>query len=109
MASGLFTGMKNVLLEVEVPKKKYGEFSSQYHTVTRRFPKKALVQIQDNKWGIECRVYFDADPATVKNMETTGYHVEVRSTGYGSDRDFRVNSEKLFWEMVANGFDLGPN
>ena len=66
-------------------------------------------QIQPNKWGAECRIYFDATPQQCDALEKAGFHVEARTTGYRSDYAFRINSHQLFWELVNNGYVLGPN
>ena len=106
VAFGLAT---DVLLEVELPKARKQDFSDQYFSETGARPSGQHYQTQEGKWGIECRIYFDAPDSLVKKIEKAGYHVEHRKSGYGSDRPYRVNSSDLFWDLIGQGFRLGPN
>lgn len=99
----------NVLMEVELPKKRRQDFSDRYYAATGKRPNGQHFQSQEDKWGVECRIYFDAPAAVIANLKKAGYHVEHRSTGYGSDRPYRVNSQELFWDLVDQGYRLGIN
>ena len=59
-----------------------------------------------NKWGIELRLYFLSDasmPDIVQRVITANSRM-----GY-EHFDFRINNNKIIWELFANGFHLGNN
>jgi hypothetical protein len=65
---------------------------------------------QENKWGLEARIYFDGPALVVESLRGLGYHVEDRAGGgYKSDYRYRINSQTLFWKLVRHGYRLGEN
>ena len=106
--SNSFTKMTNVRLECEVKTDRLGNFSKDYKEKAGIDPDLAAVHTVDDKWGTELRVYFDGDDAA-DELGSQGYHVENRATGFGSERQYRINNNDLFWEMVNAGFKLGNN
>lgn len=106
-------GQHGFLLEAEVARARRPSFEQRYlaatqHSVTPGTP--VHYQAQDNKWGAELRVYFN-DPGTAVALAANGFHVENALRAYQSQNySFRVNSAKLWWELVENhGFELGSN
>ena len=111
MSLTVFSRLDRLLLEAEVAPGSREEFSRRYRTATGvdAFATE-YCQIQPDKWGIECRVYFDAEDWVVESLERLGYHVEDRlGGGYHSDYMYSINSQESFWRLVEHGYRLGPN
>jgi len=99
-----------ILLEVEVSPKGQGDFESEYYEITGERPEVGeYYQIQPDKWGLECRIYFDAPYHLCDRLRDLGYHVEERDSGYRSDYEFRINNNELFWRLATEGLLLGEN
>ena len=111
MGLTLYGKFDRILLEVEVAPTSTTDFDRRYRAITGEDPSTSdYYQVQDNKWGLECRMYFDAPDWVRESLETLGYTVECREAGgYRSDYQYRVNSQHLFWELVQHGYRLGPN
>jgi hypothetical protein len=105
----LIDGMQNLLIECEMPENRKQRFRTRYHAAAGHAPNEAFMQTQNNKWGVEYRMYFDAPAAIVDGLRDAGFNVEARTTGYGAERAYRINDEELFWELIARGQHLGPN
>lgn len=103
-----FADMTNVRLECEAKAGKLGGFCKDYTTKTGIAPDMSAVHTIEDKWGVELRVYFDGSDAADR-LGSEGHRVENRETGFGSERQYRVNSKDLFWEMVDSGYRLGNN
>ncbi len=101
--------MHNLLIECEMPSDQKARFRKKYELAAGESPDENFMQSQSNKWGIECRMYFDASEKTVTALKKEGFHVETRSGGYGSERAHRINSQKLFWNLIKRGYRLGKN
>jgi len=99
----------DVLLEVECAPSRQHAFEREYAARAGAPPAGPHYQIQSDKWGLECRIYFNAPPGLRGALAADGLHVEQRNGGYGSDRMYRVNSQDAFWELVDAGYRLGPN
>lgn len=111
MSLTLYGRFDRLLLEAEVAPQSQDEFSSRYASATGQdaFATEHC-QIQPDKWGIECRIYFDAPDWVVDSLEKLGYHVEDRlGGGYRSDYGYRINNQEFFWHLVEYGYRLGPN
>jgi hypothetical protein len=105
-----FADADDILLEAEVAPAMQAQFESNYAAITGTSPAgHQHYQSQPNKWGLECRVYFNAPPSVVADLHAAGYHVEDRDGGYHGDYAYRINSVDLFWELVRRGYRLGPN
>ena len=105
----LFEGMQNLLIECEMPIAAKPKFRTRFQKIAGEAPDEQRMLTQENKWGTEYRMYFDASDETIDRLRDEGYHVEPRGTGYGSDRAFRINNEKLFWALIEHGRRLGQN
>ena len=106
-----FNAAGDTLLEAEVSPSRTAAFESRYLgatgvAVTPSNPME--YQLQPNKWGAECRIYFNS--ATVAAQATgMGMHVEGPRP-YNNNYTYRINSQELWWELVETyGFELGVN
>lgn len=111
MGLAIYGKFDRLLLEVEVAPTKKKEFEQKYAKLSGE---SAIVgdhyQIQDNKWGVEYRIYFDSDPMVVDSLKTLEYYIEERDGGgYRSDFSYRINNERLFWKLIQHGYRLGLN
>lgn len=105
----LIGGMQNLLIECEMPSSRKQRFRTRYHAAAGYAPNEEFMQTQNNKWGVEYRMYFDAPADIVDGLRDAGFNVEARTTGYGAERAYRINDEELFWELIARGRHLGLN
>jgi hypothetical protein len=107
----LFAKCPRILIEVEVAPGSESDFVKKYADLTGEDPRtRPNYQRQDNKWGVECRIYFDGPDWVPKNLEFFHCIAEERAgTGYNADFAFRVNSQYLFWKMIKAGYRLGSN
>lgn len=102
-----------VFLEVEVAPKKAKEFQDEYHKSTGSSPSLGNgYQIQDNKWGIEYRIYFNANPGVADSViidyfKSHGISVEQGKRPYKRNLRFRVNDQNFFWKLINEGSRLG--
>lgn len=101
----------HALLEAEVSNSRTSAFESQYLAatavaVTPGNPPE--YQLQPNKWGAECRIYFNS-PTVAAYAISLGMHVEGPRP-YNNNYTYRINSQELWWELVdIYGFQLGIN
>ena len=111
MSLRLFANFTELLLEVEVAPSSEEEFTSRYAQLAGSNPVDSpFYQSQDNKWGIECRAYFNAQDWVIASLRTLGHHIEIRTgDGYRPEYSFRINSQELFWQLVEHGYRLGEN
>ncbi len=99
------------LLEAEVSDSRTAAFESRYLAatgvaVTPGHP--AEYQLQPNKWGAECRIYFNS-AAVAAQATAMGMHVEGPRP-YHNDYTYRINNSELWWDLVETyGFLLGVN
>ena len=104
-----FKKAKNVLLEAEVNPKQMDAFKSRYEGITGEpISEGNHLQSQPGKWGTECRIYYDG-PDLSDEFNELGINVEIRNSGYGSDRPYRVNNVEFFWALIEAGYRLGEN
>lgn len=103
--------LDNVLLEAEVSPNVQVDFQNRYHaatgaTITPGNPPE--FQQQQNKWGAECRIYFNSDNVA-SQVRSCGNHVEG-GRPYRDDYQYRVNNTDIWWKLVEEyGFRLGIN
>lgn len=110
MGLTIYGKFSDLLLEAEVAPSSVGEFTSHYGRLAGKSPAASdYFQIQDNKWGLELRVYFNAPDWVCDSLRTLGYHIEDRSGGYRPEYAFRINHQGLFWSLVSHGYRLGHN
>lgn len=106
-----FNAADDTLLEAEVSPSRTAAFELRYQTatgVTVRPGSPAEYQLQTNKWGAECRIYFNsADVASA--AQALGMLVEGPRP-YKNQYSYRINSQELWWELIElYGFRLGAN
>jgi hypothetical protein len=98
-----------VLIEVEVPHSKRQEFDANYRRATGTISSPGdYYRVIDNKWGIELRLYVNAAPATITELQS---HCSV-TTNTGIRRDkypYRINDNDLIRWLFRDGYRLGPN
>ena len=106
-----FVGVDEIFLEVEVVPSRSNEFITKYQTITGVNAKSSpYVQNQPDKWGLECRIYFNGNAKCISILNNHGHSVEVRSRKRYRDNYYhRVNSQKLFWWLINDGLRLGVN
>ena len=103
--------LDHALLEAEVAPNMQAAFRDRYFaatsiTITPGSPPE--FQGQKNKWGAECRIYFNSD-ATEIQARSHGFHVEVGQP-YHNDYKYRINNVDLWWTLVEDyDFRLGIN
>jgi len=106
-----FLATDKVLLEAEVSGNVQKRFIARYLTATGISVSPGNpqeFQLQNNKWGAECRIYFNSQAAK-SWAESQGIHVESGSP-YQADYKYRINYNDLWWELVeVLGFRLGVN
>ena len=100
-----------VLLEAEVASSSMTRFANRYEAATG-VPVSAgsppELQLQHNKWGAECRIYFDSE-TVADAVGGLGLHVE-EGRPYHPEFRYRVNNNDLWWELVETfDFELGSN
>lgn len=106
-----FNAAGGTFLEAEVSDSKIATFRQRYLTATGDAVSPGNppeFQHQPNKWGTECRIYFNS--ATVANDAIAmGMHVEGPRP-YRNNYQYRINSYELWWELVEDyDFRLGEN
>lgn len=100
---------KSLFLEVEAKPNKVESFKKKYLEKTRDVASdQEGFQVQENKWGVECRIYFNAPAETVKKLEEN-YDLSKAIRGYRDEYDYRINSQDLFWILIEKGYRLGSN
>lgn len=111
MSLKIYSKFQRLLLEVEVTVNNRRDFEIRYAEATGTIPQLGShFQIQDNKWGCECRIYFDAENWVVDSFEKMGHTVESRvGVGYRSEYAYRINSQELFWRLIEYGYRIGDN
>lgn len=106
-----FNAAGNILLEAEVAASVQTRFIQRYQaaagtTVSAGNPQE--LQLQSNKWGAECRIYFNS-VALRDWAQSQGIHVET-GRPYQPNYQFRINNNDLWWELVEDyQFRLGIN
>lgn len=105
-----FTRAHDVLLEAEVSPSKIAHFENNYTSATGVTPSHDQhYQRQDNKWGTECRIYFNCENDLNDEFADLDIEVESNERGYRGDRVYRVNNVEFFWALVNAGYRLGVN
>jgi hypothetical protein len=110
MDVSFFSDAQDVLLEVEINEDGVSRFESEYMEITGVTPRIGVgYQHQNNKWGAEFRVYFNADLDVTDELSDNGVHVESGGRPYRSSRTYRINNREFFWSLVNSGYRLGEN
>lgn len=102
-----------IWIEVEMPNISKDAFDRKYQRITG-FSVPLVFDVYPyyvwppgtNKWGIELRLYFLSDAS----MPDIVQGIITANSRMGYDHfDFRINNNKIIWELFANGFHLGNN
>ena len=97
-------------LEAEVHPNAAGKFEADYLQITGEMPVIGEgYQHQPNKWGAECRIYFNCDSDLNDEFSVLGIDVEEGARPYKQEWRFRVNNNEFFWALVRAGYRLGRN
>ena len=102
-----FTAASNVLLEVEVAPAGRAAFEARYQAASGTPPADRYMTIA-NKWGVECRIYFDAPSSVLDDLAELNLNVNAPPAGRYA-QEFRVNSGEFFWALIDAGYRLGTN
>lgn len=101
---------KNVLLEAEVHPDKVDQFEEKYLHITGIRPVTGPhYQHQPNKWGIECRIYFNCDTDLTDEFKKLDIRLEKAKRLYREEWKYRVNHNEFFWALICAGYRLGQN
>ena len=99
---------KDVVLEAEVNPGHAKKFEADYLAITGSSPVVGTgYQRQVNKWGTECRIYFNGGPRVLNGLAKLGIKVEQGRRPYRTNRLFRINNCNFFWELIKSGRRLG--
>ncbi len=99
-----------VYLEAEVHPNGVEQFNANYSQITGREPIVGQgYQIQPNKWGTECRIYFNCNHDLNDDFLVLGIDVEQGARPYKQWWKYRVNNNDFFWELIRTGYKLGNN
>jgi hypothetical protein len=110
MNTAFFNVATDVVLEVEVNPNGAGRFEERYQAITGESPELGIgYQHQENKWGLEVRVYFNSDVDLSDEFTTIDVHVEQGARPYRQRWVYRVNDREFFWALIDDGYRLGEN
>ncbi|MBL4832227.1 MAG: hypothetical protein JKY55_20410 [Aliivibrio sp.] len=105
-----FKVAKDVLLEVGVPASKATRFAENYFDATGiNISQGPHYQIQQNKWGVECRIYYNSIDDLLDEFQELNIVPESGRRPYHEDRQYRINNIDFFWALVESGYRLGEN
>ncbi len=97
-------------LEAEVNPNGVAAFEDDYFAITNERPVVGTgYQHQKNKWGTECRIYFNCETDLNDQFSALGIDVEQGDRPYKNEYRFRVNNNDFFWGLVRAGYKLGKN
>lgn len=97
-------------LEAEVHPNGFDQFDFDYHQITGEMPVIGQgYQRQPNKWGTECRIYFNCKSDLNDEFSVLGIDVEQGARPYKQEWRFRVNNNEFFWALIRAGYKLGRN
>ncbi|MCW0435567.1 MULTISPECIES: hypothetical protein [Xanthomonas] len=94
-------------LEAEVNPSAVDKFEAAYQQITGMIPVVGEgYQHQPNKWGAECRVYFNCDSDLSDEFSVLEIEVEEGARPYKQEWRFRVNNNEFFWALIRAGYRL---
>lgn len=100
----------DIVLEVEINPGGASRFESRYGDITGVQPVIGKgYQHQPNKWGMECRVYFNSQQDLADEFTSLDIYVEEGARPYREKWKYRTNDREFFWELVEKGYRLGVN
>jgi hypothetical protein len=98
------------LIEAEVNPSGAASFEADYLAITGNQPILGVgYQHQTNKWGTECRIYFNCDTDLNDQFSALGIDVEQGARPYRNEWKYRVNNNEFFWALIRAGYKLGRN
>lgn len=98
------------VLEVEVNPDNASTFEEWYIGATEESPVLGEgYQHQPNKWGKECRIYFNSDSDLIDEFANIDVDVETGARPYRSRWQYRVNNCEFFESLIHSGYRLGEN
>lgn len=101
---------KNILLETEIHPDQADQFEENYLHITGIRPVTGPhYQHQPQKWGAECRIYFNCDRDLTNDFKQLKIHVEQARRLYREEWKYRVNNNEFFWALIRAGYRLGKN
>ncbi len=102
----------NLRIEVEIEPPSRRKFETRYLAETGDSPCVDGYNLQKNRWGVQCRIYFNGNDVLIHNLRMMGYTVEddAEKRGYrSSEYAYRVTGDRLFWRLIRDGFRIGDN
>lgn len=100
----------DVVLEIEVHPNGVNSFEEWYQNTTGHIPELGVgYQHQSNKWGRECRIYFNSNTDLFDEFANIAVAVETGRRPYRSNRIYRVNNCDFFNALISGGYRLGEN
>lgn len=100
----------DVVLEIEINPNGADRFEARYELETGERPiVNRHYQHQPNKWGMECRVYFNSIHDLSDEFTSLDIYVEEGERPYRNNWTYRTNDREFFWELVHQGYRLGAN
>lgn len=97
-------------VEVEVHPDRAAIFVDKYSQISGETPVVgAGYQYQRNKWGTECRIYFNSMVDLSCKFAELKINVEKGARSYKSKYNYRINSCEFFWSLINAGHRLGVN
>ena len=109
----IFRRLTDIHLEAECADRRVTTFVAEYEAITGiRLRRGRDFQVQpsanDNKRGLEGRVYFNATPKQVTRLLGLGLRVQgPRTRGYLSSKySYRIDLNRLLWMLINDGYRL---
>lgn len=104
---------KNVscfFMEAEVHPDRAINFENKYSSTSGDRPVIGTgYQHQKNKWGTECRIYFNSKTDLSGEFSKLNIEIEKGTRPYKSEYCYRINNCEFFWSLVGARYKLGKN
>ncbi len=105
-----FRNAADIVLEIEINPNGSSRFEDRYERITGERPVTGnSYQHQPNKWGMECRVYFNSQQDLSDEFTSLDIYVEESERPYRNNWKYRTNDRDFFWELIEKGYRLGEN
>jgi len=110
MDTEFFRDASDIVLEIEINPRGALRFENRYEDVTGERPVLGVFyQHQPNKWGMECRVYFNSSKDLSDEFTSLDIYVEEGIRPYRDKWKYRTNDREFFWGLIDQGYRLGEN
>ena len=111
----VLTAARPILIEAEIRSSAIQNFVRDYSTLTGQSQSWQSISAEghamdmgENKWGVEVRVYFPKDQTVANRMREYGFSVD--DGNIRMEDSYRINSRELFQELVGvYGLRIGYN